>query len=243
MSVTPQLPAILDLELTPSPIKAVNVAARVSHASMLPTDIDQLKLVKQLLDWEHFTPFEFIVCRFTLLTDRAIANELVRHRMASFVQESTRYVRYDTELPTVYPRDFAFTEDEEKADTEEYRKKHEAAQILHEHCEAAQAAYNKIIALGFKPEIARAALPQCTATKITVTMNFRELVHMLKLRTGSGAHPDMRRIMAGLIRAIAKKDEDWALLLQWALHGTPDSSAFEPVQNPDEQASSYTEIE
>ena len=125
---------------------------------------------------------------FHIICDRAIQNELVRHRHASFTVESTRYVKYD-ELTFVEPCDwdadnFGFLEN-----------------VLRE-----IEYFYKIFTvrdLKLRPEDARAVLPLCLKSELYMTANLRELRHILKLRTDKAAHPQMRFI-AGQILAILR---------------------------------------
>lgn len=229
-----------DIELTKHPIDVVDAAARVSHDSTATVFIDRLKLVRNLLEWGHMTPFEFLHCRFLLGVDRAIANELVRHRLASFVQESTRYVDYSETLPVIYPTAFDLPRDDieegdSKLDEAEVKRRREAVKVMQELCDKVQESYRKLMDLGYKAEVARATLPQCTATKIVVDMNFRELLHMLTLRTSSAAHPDMVKVMQGLVQAISATDPEWGLLLHWALVELPPAENLEDEPSPSEE--------
>jgi len=143
-------------------------------------------LVGSLIRRDHGAMLEhsFLSARF--VTDRAIANELVRHRHFSFAQESTRYVNYDK-------RGFAFILPEGLTN--------EQQSIMKASCIEAEERYEALFELfDTKPEIARAVLPLCTATTIVCSGNFREWRHMLKLRTAKDAHPSMRALMVPLLR-------------------------------------------
>jgi thymidylate synthase (FAD) len=126
---------------------------------------------------EHFN----ITVKFT--TDRGITHEIVRHRIASYAQESTRYCNYSkdkfsNEIAVIRPVDI-------KEGTQEYEDWKEAM-------ESAERFYFKLIEDGCKPQTARAVLPTCTKTELMVTMNLREWRHFIKLRAASAAHPDIR---------------------------------------------------
>lgn len=134
------------------------------------------KFLGGLKERRHDSIFEHAVATFRLTTDRGITHELVRHRLASYTQSSTRYIKYDDGLPVIRP-DFKTKEDEEV-----WR----AAML------AAEEGYRRLLDSGVKPEIARDVLPTCTAANIFVTANFREWRHILKLRLARGAHPKIR---------------------------------------------------
>lgn len=140
------------------------------------------------------TPIEMADFKVRITTDRGIANELVRHRIASFNQESTRYCNYSLgkfghEITVVKP--FEIREDS----TEYY--------IWANVCEHAEMSYFDLIDSGVKPETARAVLPTCLATTIDIKTNLREWYHILKQRTSRKAHPDARLVMHGILLDLA----------------------------------------
>lgn len=132
---------------------------------------------------EHFS----ITVKFT--TDRAIANELVRHRIASFSQTSTRYVGYDkdqfdSEITVVKPKQL-------HEDSIPYF-------VWMHTCETLEQRYMELRGLGVSPQNARSILPCCLMTEIVMTANLREWLHVFDLRCSGAAHPDMREIMIPL---------------------------------------------
>lgn len=134
---------------------------------------------------EHFN----ITVKFT--TDRGISHEIVRHRIASYAQESTRYCNYSKdkfskEISVVKPVDLDCMED--------------AYLEWYEGCIEAEKAYFKMLDKGCKPQVARSVLPTCTKTEIMVTMNLREWRHFIKLRSSKAAHPDIRILAIDLLR-------------------------------------------
>lgn len=133
---------------------------------------------------EHYN----VTVKFT--TDRGITHEIVRHRIASYAQESTRYCNYSkdkfsNEITVIRPVDI-----EEGSQAEEDWK---AAM------EAAEKFYFALIADGCKPQTARSVLPTCTKTEIMVTMNMREWRHFIRLRAAEAAHPDIRILAKDLL--------------------------------------------
>lgn len=149
-----------------------------------------MRLAKMLVDKNHSSMIEhsFISVRF--VTDRAIANEIVRHRHFSFAQESTRYVNYDN-------RGFEFIIP--PVETSEERLALELA------CEDAALAYEHLIGCGVKPEIARAVLPLCTATRIVVSGNTTAWRHFFELRCSRQAHPQIRELANNLLNDLKQR--------------------------------------
>jgi thymidylate synthase (FAD) len=140
------------------------------------------KFVEMICQRNHESVLEHAVATIVFTTDRGITHELVRHRIASFSQESTRYVNYHKkgEIRVVKPLGMLV----------------EQSDIWTRAMQAAEAGYNALIASGCTPEVARDVLPTCTAADIVVTANFREWKHILKLRTSKAAHPKIRALMS-----------------------------------------------
>ena len=163
----------------------IATVARTCYKSTPKTSDANERLVRSLIKNGHDAMLEHSFLSVQFLTDRAIANELVRHRHFSFAQESTRYVNSAK-------RGFEFIIPQ-ATDTEE-------ASNIRDACEQSAALYEYMVSEhGTKPEIARAVLPLCTATTIVCSGNFREWRHALKLRTAKDAHPQMRALMTPLL--------------------------------------------
>ena len=123
------------------------------------------------------------------ITDRGISHEIVRHRPASYSQESTRYVNYKNKgTEVICPSQI-------EEDSSEYN-------IWKSTISHADENYNSLLETK-TPQIARAVLPTCLKTEIMVTANVREWLHILKLRTDSAAHPDVRKLMKPLLQEFA----------------------------------------
>jgi thymidylate synthase (FAD) len=145
------------------------------------------KFLGGLKERRHDSVFEHASATFRLVTDRGITHELVRHRLASYTQSSTRYIRYDEGIPVVPP---LFRSD---AEEREWRSA----------VEAAERAYRALLDAGTPAENARDVLPTCTAATIFVTANFREWRHILRLRLAQGAHPKIRLLARQALEKLA----------------------------------------
>ena len=124
------------------------------------------------------------------------SHEIVRHRIASYAQESTRYVNYSkdkfgNEITVIKPSHIS-----SKDVNGNYDESYEDWYIG---CRTAEDSYFKLIADGCKPQTARSVLPTCTKTEIVMTTNLREWRHFLRLRTSKAAHPDIRVIAIDLL--------------------------------------------
>lgn len=147
------------------------------------------ELIGNLIARGHEAMLEHSCLTVIFTVDRALSHELVRHRMASFAQESQRYCNYSNDK---FEGHVTFIQPQWlKADTPDY-------DIWEKSCLDAEKEYFDLLENN-KPELARAVLPNCTKTELVITANYREWRHIFKLRTAPGAHPDMRKLMTGLL--------------------------------------------
>ena len=141
------------------------------------------KFIRMLIKNGHESPLEHGGCTFKIVTDRAISQEVVRHRLASYSQESTRYCndangKFSREITVIESSGLAENEAREWLDAMEHLER----------------TYLLMIDSGVKPEKARDVLPLCLKTELMMTANFREWRHFLKLRGSRMAHPGIRKI-------------------------------------------------
>lgn len=139
---------------------------------------------------EHFN----ITVRF--ICDRGVSHEIVRHRLASYCQESTRYCNYakddfSSEITVIKPLYLM-------PDTYAYDEWKHA-------CRQAETAYFNLLNWGCSPQEARSVLPNSLKTEVVMTANLREWRHFFKLRCATAAHPQMREIAIPLCRALQEK--------------------------------------
>lgn len=125
------------------------------------------------------------------VVDRGVSHEIVRHRLAAYSQESTRYCNYSkdkfgNEITFIRPPFFA----DEKS--QEY-------QSWAESCATAEDHYLELLILGATPQEARSVLPNSLKTELVMTANLRVWRHVFTLRTSSKAHPQMQQIMRPLL--------------------------------------------
>jgi len=165
-------------------LQFIEYAARISHRSEDKTSYEPDKsFIQRLVDLGHDSVLEFGNMIVEFITDRGISHELVRHRLCSFIQESTRYCDYeDKPIEFISP---IFEPASRKGDWMVAMAD-------------AEAAYKEMRKLKVSPELARSVLPNSLATKIIVKANFREWRHIFQLRTSKKAHPDMVRLMLPL---------------------------------------------
>lgn len=157
------------------------------------TDDSAPKFVAGIIKRGHEAVLEH--CSFTVkfICDRGVSHEIVRHRMASYCQESTRYCNYSkdqfgseiTVIEPCYLNKDTFAYDEWK-----------------EACRRAETAYFNLLNWGLSPQEARAVLPNSLKTEVVMTANIREWRHFLRLRTAPGVHPQIREIATPLLREL-----------------------------------------
>ena len=147
------------------------------------------KFIRSIIKRGHESVLEHVSFTVRFVTDRAIANELTRHRLVSFSQESTRYVKYN-DIEFIMPIEF------------------EKNRLLANYFKMSLYEFEKTYVMltmgGAKPENARAVLPLCTKTELIMTANIREWRHILKLRLSPAAHPDMRHLMILLFNQLVE---------------------------------------
>lgn len=154
------------------------------------------KFIGMILKSGHESVLEHEKLTVKFVCDRGVTHEIVRHRIASYSQESTRYCNYSkdkfgNELTFIRP---CFWAD----DSEEYA-------VWKQAMEEIEKSYVKLISLGAKPEEARSILPNSLKTEIVCTMNLREWRHFFRLRTAERAHPQIREISVALLDELKKR--------------------------------------
>ena len=163
------------------------------------------KFVAMLIRNGHEALIEhsFLSVKFTV--DRGVSHELVRHRIASFAQESTRYCNYAKDK---FGAECAFIDLEPGIMLDNKMKKmsgEEIALVMAEWTSAMEDAerhYMRLLELGATPQIARAVLPNSTKTEITVSANYREWRNFFKLRVPADVHPQMREVTIPLLKEL-----------------------------------------
>lgn len=176
-------------------LKKLEKAARVCYKSEAKiTDNSAKKMIKSLIDKGHESVLEHEKITVRIICDRGVTHELVRHRIASFSQESTRYCNYSSdkfgnELTFIKP---CFWDNKTESDKTNLELWETTMQLI-------ERTYIKMLELGATPQEARSILPNSLKTEIIVTMNIREWRHFLKLRTDIKAHPQMIEIASKIL--------------------------------------------
>ena len=160
------------------------------------------KFVAMLIKNGHEAMIEHSSLSVKFIVDRGVTHELVRHRIASFAQESTRYCNYSKDK---FSNNCCFIDINKGIllDKSMDKLSNDTIQlILSEWATAmgdAEEHYMNMIKLGASPQIARSVLPNSTKSEITITANYREWRSFFKLRTPMSAHPQMREVTIPLL--------------------------------------------
>ena len=165
------------------PLELIERAGRTCYKS--EDKISQgsaLKFVQMLKNSGHESVIEHAVASVRFVTNRGVTHELVRHRLASFSQESTRYVNYYMDMEFIKPVWW----DDSTA---------KAKRMFKNSCLLCERNYLSLLSYGWRPEQAREVLPNSLKTEIVMTANLREWMHVFNLRCSKKAHPQMRELM------------------------------------------------
>lgn len=187
-------PCALDAVSRKDALHAVADAARTCYKS---TGTDDATLVMQLVRSGHEAMLEHYGLTVRFVVDRGVSHEIVRHRLASYAQESTRYCNYSkdkfgSEITVICP--------------EEFEAGSQARKTWEKICMLCEDIYLEMVYNGVLPELARSVLPHALATELVMTANLREWRHFLALRavgTTGKPHPQIRQVAAPLLRELA----------------------------------------
>lgn len=174
------------LHHTPHPEKIIEQAGRVCWKSEdRITEDSHVRFIRHLLDSNHESVIEHASAGFIIGTDRATANQIVRHRLASYSQMSTRYCNYSKDkfggqIRVIKPIDL-------NESTQAYGE-------WYDQVRRSEFTYLNMLDAGCKPETARAILPHCLHTELVATANFRGWRNFLRLRLSSHAQPEVRLV-------------------------------------------------
>ena len=178
-------------------LKKIEKAGRTCYKSEdRITDDSALTFVKTICKSGHESVLEHEKVTVRIICDRGVSHEIVRHRIAAYSQESTRYCNYSNskfgnEITVIEPLFF-------KDNPERY-------ELWKTAMEQAEATYFSLLKIGASPQEARSVLPNSLKTEIVVTYNLREWKHFFKLRTSPAAHPQMREVAGMVYEEFQKK--------------------------------------
>ena len=181
---------------TPNPDKIPAMAAKLTHSKTKPEDLDktsdkELKsILKQVMDLGHTSVIEHATFTFAISdVSRSLTHQLVRHRIASYAQQSQRYVNFNDSNYVTPPKIAKNKKMKEKFD--------ETMQNIWYQ-------YNELLELGIPAEDSRYVLPNAACTNIIVTMNARSLLNFFELRCCLHAQWEIRQLANKMLLEVKK---------------------------------------
>lgn len=192
-------------------LQRIEIAGRTCYKSeerITPDGESAKKFVKMIINNGHEAMLEHSSLSVRFICSRGVSHEIVRHRLFSFAQESTRYCNYSKgkfgrECTFIVPPD-----QEWSVDTDEYHDQYGGIEIgstkglWYDALRIAEIDYMELLEAGWTPQEARDVLPNALKTEIVVTGNYREWRHFFKLRCDEKAHPHIRLLAKGLLEDI-----------------------------------------
>ena len=171
-------------------LELIEYAGRISYKSegkIAPGTA--ASFVSKILTQQHESVIEHVSASVLFVTDRGVSHEIVRHRIASYTQESTRYCNYSKEkfgngVTFILPVRFYDTVNDKEERYDRWMRAMRAVEMF----------YIAELSCGATPQEARDFLPNSLKTEIVMTANLREWRHFFKLRTHQSAHPQMREL-------------------------------------------------
>ena len=189
-------------------LKHIEKIARTCYKSEdLINDESAEKMIKKLIKLNHLAMIEHASVSVLFTCDRGVTHEIVRHRVASYAQESTRYVNYSKDK---FGNEIGYIDIAGgiALDTKMKDLPVETINAIisewNQACIDAEKHYMKMLELGATPQIARSVLNNSTKSDINVTMNLREWRHFFELRCDSPAHPQMRELVIPLLKEMSE---------------------------------------
>jgi thymidylate synthase (FAD) len=185
---------------TENPLQIIERAGRTCYKSeerIAPESA--ARFVKMLIDNGHEAMIEHASASYRFICDRGVTHEIVRHRLFSFAQESTRYCNYKDEVAFVIPpwlssiNEGSFTE-KDLSDGQSSSLLDEPSRIWLQNMLNQEQVYNKLLELGWQPQQARSVLPTSLKTEIVITGNLRQWRQFFRLRCDKSAHPQAREV-------------------------------------------------
>ena len=198
------------LYISPKPLEVIEAAGRTCYKSEKAiTESSAKEFVKKRIKDGHLSVIEHAYMSVRFICDRGVTHEIVRHRLAAYSQESTRYCNYKGGVTFIIPLWLSNIQEGEydwpnQQPFNSSKGSYQAA-IWLKAMAAAEAAYEDLLDYDWSPQQARSVLPNSLKTEIIMTANLREWMHVFKLRTSKAAHPQMRELMRPLLIEVKKR--------------------------------------
>lgn len=187
------------VHITPDSENLISYMARVSNPSNQQNTETSAKLIKYLIDHQHWSPFEMVNMCVEINTTRSIAAQILRHRSFSFQEFSQRYAKVAavSVIPELRRQDHANRQN--SIDDLPLGVVHEADQLIASTFVTAYRTYDRLLELGIAKECAREVLPLATPTRLYMNGSIRSWLHYCDLRTSNGTQRE-HAIIAGQVQ-------------------------------------------
>lgn len=191
------------LFISPEPLKIIEAAGRTCYKSEDKiTEESAERFVAMIVKRGHHSVIEHAFMSVRFICDRGVTHEIVRHRLAAYSQESTRYCNYRGGITFILPlwckdlgvSKYNFIEDAGRI-CRSSRQWLSSMLIM-------EMNYQQLLDKGWSPQQARSVLPNALKTEIVMTANLREWMHIFNLRCSKTAHPQMRELMIPLLEEV-----------------------------------------
>jgi len=193
------------LHITTEPLQLIERSGRTCYKSEEKITNDSAPtFAAMILKRGHESVLEHASATVRFICDRGVSHEIVRHRLASYSQESTRYCNYSGGVAFVIPPWVDVEPGEYQTDAILFGEAKGTITWVRSMM-SAEGDYLRLRELGWTPERARSVLPNSLKTEIVMTANFREWRHFFTLRTAPAAHPQMREIAVPLLVKFQKQ--------------------------------------
>lgn len=186
-------------------LQKIELAGRTCYKSEGRITKDSAKkFVDMIIKNGHLSVLEHASITVRIICDRGVSHELVRHRIASYSQESTRYVNYKKKDGCTFIIPSLLGEGANIKDITLNNAKR-MIRLWVEAMQSSENAYNDLLDSGATPESARSVLPNSLKTEVVATMNIRTWRHVIEQRTSLYAHPDIRVVFTSLLKEFKKE--------------------------------------
>lgn len=186
-------------------LQLIEKAGRTCYKSESKITSDSAeKFVQRIIKSGHHSVIEHANITVRFICDRGVTHEIVRHRLASYSQESTRYCNYKGGVTFIIPPWIDMPEGK----YDDYGEASVYSNDIHPWFYAmidAEEYYKELLFNNWSPQQARSVLPNSLKTEIVMTANVREWIHVLTLRTSKAAHPQIRELMFPLLKELKEK--------------------------------------
>lgn len=161
-------------------LKKIELCGRTAYKSEDKITEDSAReFVRKIIKRGHESVLEHVSISVKVITDRAISHQVIRHRIASYTQESQRFCQYNDEITVIDPG---------------FPKNSINWEFWYQSCKKAEITYIALLGRGVSPQKARKVLPNSTKTEIVITQNLRQWRHFFSVRCAKDADPDMQAL-------------------------------------------------